>query len=207
MARGLSRPNSLIIQEALNLLSALGSNSKGTTKKLLTEMKIVQDHNEVVLADAREAVENANKREAEVVDKEVELARDLKEAEELYTGRLSNIVSGEQELQRKVEEDSIQISKENEAINARNDELHREQEKHRKFILLAQTEFAEKERIFKEDREALKELESSFEGREDEITSDRMVLDDLRSSLDERKMELDKRDARVRAAMEGVEDI
>ena len=46
MVRGVSRPGSLVIQEALNLLSALGSDGKGTTKKLLMEMKGVQDHNQ-----------------------------------------------------------------------------------------------------------------------------------------------------------------
>lgn len=203
MVRGLSRPGSLVIQEALNLLSALGSDSEGTTKKLLMEMRGVQDHNEVVLADAKAAVVEADKREAEVVEEEVELVRNLKEAEELYAGRLSDITNSEEELQCRVEEANTQISENNKAISTSEDEFHREQEGHLESLRVSKEALVEGERILKEDRDALKELESSIEGREEDIKSDRATLDDLRSSLDELKVSLDKRDARVLAAMEG----
>ena len=202
MVRGLSRPGSLVIQEALNLLSALGSNSEGTTKKLLTEMKDVQDHNEVVLADAKVAVVEANKREAEVVEEEAELARNLIEAEQLYAGRLSDIVSNEEKLQRKIEEVDARVSAENESIRERGDGLDRKQEEYQEFLRTSKEALVERERILKEDREALKELESFLKGREEDINSDEVTLDDLRDSLDKHKIELDKRDARVRDAME-----
>jgi len=203
MVRGISRPGSLVIQEALNLLSALGSDSGGTTKKLLTEMKGVQDHNEVVLADAKAAVIEANKREAEVVEEEAELVRNLKEAEELYAGRLSDIVNSEEELRRRIEEVNAQVSVENNNIKEREEEFHREQEGHLESLRISEEGLAGRERVLKEDREALRQLESSIEGREEDIKSDRETLDDLQVSLDDRKVELDKRDARVLAAMEG----
>lgn len=203
MVRGISHPGSLVIQEALNLLSALGSGSEGTTKKLLTEMKSVQDHNEVVLADAKAVVVEADRRETEVVEKEVKLAQDLREAEGLYAGRLSDIIRGAGELQQREEEVNTQISRENEAISAREDKFNREKEEH----IVAHSKglefLVERERILKEDRDALKEFETSLKGREEEIKSDEIALDDLRDSLDERKIKLDKRDARMRAAMEG----
>ncbi|KKK94738.1 hypothetical protein LCGC14_2679850 [marine sediment metagenome] len=202
MVRGLSRPNSLVIQEALNLLSALGSDSKGTTKKLLTEMKGVQDHNEGVLADAKVVVVEADKREAEVVEKEAELARNLIEAGELYNSRLLDITNGEGELQRRVEETNAQISEENEAISTREDELRSDREEHQESLRISKEELVERERVLKEDRKDLKELESSIGGREEEIKSDRITLDGLRDSLDKRKVKLDERDARVLAAIE-----
>ena len=206
MVRGVSRPNSLVIQEALNLLSALGS-SKGTTKKLLTEMKDVQDHNETVLANAKEVVENANKRETEVVEKEAELARNLIEAEELYDSRLLDITNGEEELQRRVDETAVRIVEEDERIKEREDEFHREQEEH----LSAHTDkllaLTDRESVLKEDRDALEELKSSIEGREEKIKGDRQVLNDFQTELDGRKIKLDKRDARVRVAMEEDEAV
>ncbi len=202
MVRGISRPSSLVIQEALNLLSALGSNGKGTTKKLLTEMKGVQDHNGAVLADAKEAVENANKREVEVVEKEEELARNLIEAGELYNSRLLDVTNGEEELQRRIEETNAQISEENEAISTREDELRRDREEHQESLRTGREEFTERERVLKEDREDLKQLESSIGGREEEVKSDRTTLDDLRDSLDKRRVKLDERDARMLVAME-----
>ena len=210
MVRGISRPNSLVIQEALNLLSALGGDSEGTTKTLLTEMKNVQDHNGVVLADAwvqqtnaKELIVKANKREAEVVEEEAELVRNLKEAEELYAGRLSDIVNSEEELRRRIEEVNAQVSVENNNIKEREEEFHREQEGHLESLRISEEGLAGREKVLKEDREALRQLESSIEGREEDIKSDRETLDDLQVSLDDRKVELDKRDARVLAAMEG----
>ena len=201
MVRGISRPNSLVIQEALNLLSALGS-SKGTTKKQLTEMKDVQDHNETVLASAKGELEKSNKRGAEVVEKEAELARNLIEAGELYNSRLLDITNGEADLQRKVDEINIWISEEDEKISAREGEFHRMQEEHQESLRVSEGEFSERKRILEEDREDLKRLESSIGGREEEVKSDKTTLDDLRDSLDKRKIKLDERDARVLAAIE-----
>ncbi len=203
MVRGIARPNSLMIQEALNLLSAFGSDKKGTTRKLLTEMKEVQDHNEAVLAAANEAVEKANKREAEVVEKEAELARNVKEAEELYASRLLAIVSDEEGFQLKIYESEVRIIEEDEHLSIREEKLRRVQEEHRESIRIGKEEFVERERVLKEDRKDLKDLESSIELREEDIKSDRVALEDLRNSLDELKVDLDKRDSRVRAAMEG----
>ncbi len=202
MARGISRPGSLVIQEALNLLSALGS-SEGTSKKLLTEMKAVQGHNEVVLANAKEEIAKANIRETEVVERETELARNLIEAEELYNNRLLSITNGEEKLQRKVDEINVWISEEDRGISEREGKLHRDREEHQKSLRISDEELVERERILKEDRDALKEFESSIEGREVEVKSDEIALDDLRNSLGELKVGLDKRDARVLAAMEG----
>ena len=203
MVRGTSRPGSLVIQEALNLLSALGGDSKGTTTKLLTEMKGVQDHNEVVLADAKAAVIEANKREAEVVEEEAELARNLKEAEELYAGRLADIVNGETELQNSIEISNARVSEENESISTRDEEFHRRREGHLESLRTSKEALVERERILKEDRDALRVHESSLKIREDTIKLDEMKLDDYGDSLDKRKLGLDERDARVLAAMEG----
>ncbi len=201
MVRGISRPGSLVIQEALNLLSALGSDSKGTTKRLLTEMKSVQDHNEVVLADAKVVIVEADRREAQVVEEEAELARNLEEAEKLYAGRLSSIISDEEELQRNVEEANTHISEGNEAISTREDKFHREQEDHLESLRASKEELERRERIIKEDKDALRVHESSLEIREDTIKSDEIKLDTIGDSLDERELKLDERDARVRAAM------
>ncbi len=202
MVRGLSRPNSLVIQEALNLLSALGS-SEGTTTKLLMEMKGVQDHNETVLANAKEETANANVRATLVVEKEAELARNLIEAAELYSSRLLDITNGEKELQRKVDEVNIWISEEDGKVSERENTLRSDREEHQESVRMKIEELGERERILKEDRDDLKELESSVEGREVEVKSDGITLDDLRVSLEERKVRLDKRDARLRVAMEG----
>lgn len=203
MVRGVSRPNSLVIQEALNLLSALGGDRKGTTEKLLEEMKSVQYHNEAVLENAKEAVVKANTREAEVVEKEAELERNLGEAAELYSSRLSDITNSEAELQRRMGEAGVRIGKEDERLRKREGKLRQHQNEHRESIRAGKVEFEEWERVLEEDRQGLKELESSFEGREEEIKSDRAVLDDLQSSLDEIQLKLDARDARVLAAMKG----
>ena len=202
MVRSISRPNSLVIQEALNLLSALGSDGKGTTKKLLVEMKDVQDNNVSVLADVKEEVAKADKRGAEIVEKEVELARNLREAEALYNGRLLEIINSEEKLQHREEEADARISEQDESISEREGELHRGQEEHQESLRKSSEYFSERERVLGEDREALKELESSCEGRVQEIENDKIALDDLRGSLDKYKVKLDKRDARVRAAME-----
>ncbi len=203
MVRGISRPGSLVIQEALNLLSALGSDSKGTTKKLLTEMKGVQDHNEVVLADAKVVIVEADRREAQVVEEEAELARNLVEAEKLYAGRLSEIINSERELQRRAEEVDAQVIVENGAISTREDKLRSDQEDHQESLRTSKEALAKRESILENDNKVLEELISSLESRKEKIDSDRMVLDDLQDSLDELKTELDTRDARVRAAMEG----
>ena len=202
MARSISRPGSLVIQEALNLLSALGS-SEGTSKKLLTEMKAVQGHNEVVLANAKEEIAKANIRETEVVERETELARNLIEAEELYNNRLLSITNGEEELQRKVDEINVWISDENGRISEREGKLHRDRGEHQESLRISGEELTERERILKEDRDALKEFDSSIKGREEEVKSDEITLNDLRDSLGELKIGLDERDARVLAAMEG----
>ncbi len=202
MVRGLSRPNSLVIQEALNLLSALGS-SEGTTTKLLTEMKSVQDHNETVLANAKEETANANVRASLVVDKESELARNLIEAAELYNSRLLDITNGEKELQRKVDEVNIWISEEDGKVSEREDKLRNDRGEHQESVRISTEEFVERERILSEDRDELKALGTSVEGRQEEINSDKITLDDLRDSLGELKARLDQRDARMRAAMEG----
>jgi chromosome segregation ATPase len=203
MVRGLSRPGSLVIQEALNLLSALGGDSEGTTTKLLMEMRGVQDNNLIVLANAKTAVVEANKREAEVVEEEAELVRNLREAEELYAGRLSDIVNSEEGLQRRVEEVDARVSEENNSIREREGELDRKLGEYRESLRTSKEELVRRENILKEDRDALKELESSLKNREEDIKSVEITLDDLQVSLDERKLELDKRDARVLAAMEG----
>ena len=202
MGRSVLRPNSAVIQEALNLLSALGS-SEGNTTKLLIEMKIVQDHNETVLANAKEEIVKANERVAEVVEKEAELARNLIEAGELYNSRLLDITNGETELQRKVDEVNVWISEEDEKVSEREDKLRRDREEHQESTRISTEEFVERERILSEDRDELKALGTSVEGRQEEINSDKITLDDLRDSLGELKARLDQRDARMRAAMEG----
>ncbi len=210
VVRSMPRSNSLVIQDALNLLAAFGSDSEGTTKKLLMEIKDAQDHNEVVLANAVAEGIKCNKRDVEVAEKENKLALDLKEAEELCAERLSGIISGEEELQRRVEEEDNRISVENENINTRKEEFHNEEKRHLESLRISEGSLVERERILKEDRNTLKELESSIEGREEDIKSDKITLDDLRGflddlrgSLDKRKVDLDNRDARVLAAMEG----
>ncbi len=206
MVRGLSRPGSLVIQEALNLLSALGSDSEGTTTKLLMEMKTVQDHNGIVLADAKVVVIEANKREDEIAEEEAELVQNLKEAEELYAGRLSDIVSSEEELQRRIEEVNTQVSAENNSLREREEEFYREQEEHLESLRASKEELERREEILKKDREVLEgniellgQHQSSLEDSRKKIDSDRIVLN-------ERKLKLDNRDARVLAAMkdEGV---
>ena len=201
MVRGASQPGSLVIQGALNLLSALGSDSKGTTKKLLMEMKNVQDHNETLLGVAKAAVVEADRREVVVVEKEAELVRNLREAEKLTAGRLSNVLSSEQELQRNMALAHAQISKENETIVIREDSLKSKLGEYQESLRVGNESLAERERALKEGREVLKELESSIKSREENVKSDETGLDNIRNSLDERLTKLDMRDQRIRDAM------
>ena len=204
MVRSTSRPSSLVIQEALNLLSALGGGTPAV-KKLLEEMKSVQTHNEEVLQSAKDAVVIANERERQIAKEEADLVGNIREAEALYNARLLEIINSEEKLQRREEEANIRIVEEDEHMSIREGELRRDQEEHSESLHTGRAEFIERERVLKEDRKDLKELESSIEGREEEIKSDRIVLGDLRDSLDKRKSELDERDARVRTAMENVD--
>ena len=206
IVKSISRP--LAIQEALNLLSALGADSKGTTARLLTEMKGVQDHNEAVLADATAAVVKADKRDAEIVKNEEKLARNIREAEELYANRLSSIVSSEKEFGRKMEEANAQISGKDEAISTREDKFNRNREEYQESIRINKEEFLERERLLNEDKiflegkkQDLGKLQSSINGREENVKSDEKTLYELRISLDKRLAKLDLRDARVRDAM------
>ena len=199
--KGIPRPGPVTIQETFNLLSALGGGTK-TTHKILKEMKDVQAHNEEVLESAKVAIVEANNRETEVAEKEAGLARNLKEAEVLYAGRLKHITDVEEVLQRRGEAVDTQASENSENISTREDELHRKQGEHQESLRAGRLEFVEREQVLKESREALGQLELSIERREQQIESDRTALNDLQDSLDERKLVLDKRDDRVRAALE-----
>ncbi len=202
MARGVSRPNSSVIQEALNLLSALGGDKAGATTKLLIEMKSVQDHNEDVAATAREVIIKANERETTVFEREKELERELIGTEELYRLRLLEITNGEAELQHKVDQAAITISEENGKIQEREDKLRNVREHYEETIHVDKMELTKRENVLKEDREDLKTFESSLQSCEEEIERDRVTLGSRAASLDQFKLELDARDARMRAAME-----
>ncbi len=203
MTRGVSRPNSLIIQEALNLLSALGGDKEGATKQLLVEMKSVQDHNEIVIVEAKAELERVNQREVEVIEQEENLARELIRTEELYRLRLLDTINGEVELQRKADQAAVKISEANNNLSEREDQLREDKEKYQEIIRVDRIELAGREQALIGDKEALKVLVASTEGREEEIKNDRVSLDHLRALLDRLKLELDNRDARVLAAMEG----
>ncbi len=206
MVRGLSRPNSLVIQEALNLLSALGGDSKGTTKKLLTEMKEIQDHNETSLASAKEEIANSNKRAAEVIEKEAELSRNVLEAEELYSNRLLDITNGEENLQHKVDEVNVWISGEDGRISELEEKLLHDREDHQQALRESNEVLTQKSGALKKERDYLKELAASIKSREENVKSDETGLDNIRNSLDERLTKLDMRDQRIRDAMKD-EDI
>ncbi len=203
MARSVPRPNSLVIQEALNLLAALGGDKKGATKELLTEMKSIQDHNESVLADAKKEVVKANEREALVLEEEAELSRSLIAANELHRLRLLDITNGEMELQRNVDNAAVQISKENGEISLREDQLRLDMGKHDEIIGRDRVELAKGQNLLNADREDLNHRESAIKGSEDSIKSDRATLDSRSQILDKFKLDLDNRDTRLRAAMEG----
>ncbi len=201
MARSVSRPNSLVIQEALNLLSALGGNKAGATTKLLEEMKGIQIHNENVILDAKAELVRVNQRDVEVGEREEELARELIGTEELYRLRLLETTDGEAKLQHKVDQAVITISEETARTRAREDQLRDDQGKHEENMRTDRTELVNREQALIGDKETLKELEASIKDREDSIKSDRATLDDLHGILDKRKIDLDERDARMRAAM------
>lgn len=200
--KGIPRPGPVTIQETFNLLSALGGGTKAT-HKILKEMKDVQAHNEEVLESAKVAIVEANKRESEVAEKGVELARNIREAEVLYAQRLKTITNAEEELQRKEEAVDTQAHVTSEGISEREDELNRKKVAHQESLRSGRLEFEEREGVLKESREALEHLESSIENREQKIGDDRQVLDASQRELDKRKLELDTRDARMLAAMEG----
>ncbi len=201
MVRGLSRPNSLVIQEALNLLSALGGDGKGVTKKLLTEMKEIQDSNATALEFLKEEITNSNKRTAEVTEREAELARNVLEAEELYSNRLSVIENGEEDLQRKTDEINVWISGEDERISELEDTLRRDREEYQETLDESNKVIVQRSGVLKEERKNLKELEASIKDREENVKSDETGLDKVRNSLDERLTKLDMRDQRIRDAM------
>ncbi len=201
MARSVSRPNSLVIQESLNLLSALGGNKAGATTKLLIEMKSIQDHNEIVIVNAREAVVKANQREDAVFKREEDLARDLVRAEELYKLQLLETSNAEKELQRKVDNTAIQISEENGRIGLREDQLRDDRGKHEENMRADRTELTDRESVLTEGKENLEVRESAMEDRGAEIERDRVTLGNRAVSLDKFKSELDDRDARMRTAM------
>ena len=205
MVRGLSRPNSLVIQEALNLLSALGGDGKGVTKKLLTEMKEIQDSNATALEFLKEEITNSNKRTAEVTEREAELARNVLEAEELYSNRLSVIENGEEDLQRKTDEINVWISGEDERISELEDTLRRDREEYQETLDESNKVIVQRSGVLKEERKNLKELEASIKDREENVKSDETGLDDLRDSLNERSTKFDLRDARVRDAMKELD--
>ena len=73
--RRVPKPSSDVLNEALNLLVALGGGED--IKKMVAEMKAVQEHNEAVLKQALEATAEANKRtmDAEQAEAEAERAR------------------------------------------------------------------------------------------------------------------------------------
>ncbi len=205
MVRGLSRPNSLVIQEALNLLSALGGDGKGVTKKLLTEMKDVQDKNATALEFLKDEITNSNKRTAEVTEREAKLSRDVLEAEELYSTRLSVIEDGEENLQRKTDEINVWISEEDGRISDLEDKLSRDREEYQETLDESNKVIVQRSGVLKEERKNLKELEASIKSREESVKSEEIVLNDLRDSLNERSTKLDLRDARVRDAMKELD--
>lgn len=205
MVRGLSRPNSLVIQEALNLLSALGGDGKGVTKKLLMEMKEIQDNNATALEFVKEEITNSNKRTAEVTEREAKLSRDVLEAEELYSTRLSVIENGEEDLQRKTEEINIWISGEDGRISELEDKLRRDREEYQETLDESNRVIAQRSGKLKEERKNLKELEVSIKDREGNVKSDEKALNDIRNSLEERSTKLDLRDTRVLDAMKDLD--
>jgi len=203
--RSIPHPSSQIVQEALNLLAAMGGGSK-TVKTLLKEMKVVQDNNESVLAEAKATIAEANNRDQEVSDREAALVQRTKQAEATIIGRYEEVVRKEEDL-------SLKMSQAAEDFRVKTVELEEQAEKLKQNKQKADQEISEGMARLKEwesqlaDRTvAMEQLEADAVIRMKKIERVEQDLDIKHKEVEAFKSKLDARDERLRTVMDSSGD-
>jgi len=74
--RSVPKPDAVSVTEALNLLIVMGGDNK-TAAKILKEMQSVQAHNKSLLAEANEAINEANRLQQQVDESRAKLKHDI----------------------------------------------------------------------------------------------------------------------------------
>lgn len=173
------KPGSVVITEAVNLLTALGKD-KSSMKGKLEDMLKVQKHNEEVLKQARGALTELNQLQAKL-DKDIKRHEyDLHEEDEVLNERSANLVSGERILDRKMSEFEVNEKQKKSATEERNHQ-------------------------FNQLNSQLKNREQLCEDKEKALASKETVVKHKAEDNDKFRQQLIASHARVRAAVESIE--
>lgn len=196
-----ARPSSAVMQEALNLLSALGSNKD--TKDLLEQMLQAQMKNGELIEKAEEIIDQAAQRDVEVTEREATLHRNTIQASGELERKRQGLADREGNLEGKKDQFASDMRIRMDELEARRETLDRRRD--------------EGDVELGEERVRVETLEADVIRREGGLADERLLLDthkgvldqrtsaldDLEAELGQLSERLDQRDNRLLAAMEG----
>lgn len=199
--RSVSRPSGTVIQEALNLLSAMGGGSKAV-KTSLMEMKAVQLNNEAVLLEAKDTITEADHRDEASTKRETGLQIRIKKAEVTLVARYEAVAKKEEDLTHQAVELTELARSRSEELDGLVKEIENRRMENETGLAIIRTELLAREEKVIELGKLAKQTEIEIEdrlrilvGSEEEIRERRVVVEAL-------KTKLDQRDERLRAAMD-----
>ena len=197
--RNVPRPSPQVIQEAISLLSVMGGS--GDAKKMLNDMKSVQEHNEQVAASARLVIEEANERDREVTEGEAILHQKVRMTEADLAQKRSKLADDESSVRERLKGEEEQLQRREGELVVVKEEIAVQRTADTEMLLRGKDALQAKENDLVRREEELRLARGVLNVQEEEYKQERLKFADQQRGLHTLKDKLDARDARVLEAM------